>query len=415
MNRRSINPTLPIGLSDIRRLAADAMAACGPPGNSEPDDNSDKTASHRSQMVLPDASDWVSIGDNLLCLSRDFLSRSYQAFADSTVCFEPSALLLQALTRRYLAAENTRTMYGSHEYLAAARAFIRAIGAHDAMLSRMRSCGDLRILANAGTMATSLPSSTLDEYPSTLDEYVGSYWVCVNKIDIHKRVTNSMALARIAHEVVCTHDGDPNSFVVLVDNVNSMQLEHHCRFNYRERVHICGDINHINFVIFVAALNEPRERATTIYVDDVVDVGVKRSALRDMFIGQARRVEKSIDNTLSGVTIGRNTVAINYLHGVHWKVVSGMKTGQVSKSTVSGEADDHSKISRARQRLSSRQLKVVTDNSVVTAWSDRVVKGEPQRKGARNYLPRSHDDDGLISSSRVARQFFGYKGLGKND
>ena len=169
MNARTF-PDLPLELEEIGLLASEALAATVKCRNQEPKEVA-------RSLHHPSLDDWVFLSDNLVALSKDFLSRSNECVAANKGSSHTTTLLMHALTQRCSAAMNPNAAFGAADWLATARSFLAALRVHEVMDYHLRSNADVETMSNGAILASTVSAGCS----------LGNYLLSVEKIKVNTR------------------------------------------------------------------------------------------------------------------------------------------------------------------------------------------------------------------------------------
>jgi hypothetical protein len=398
-------PALPLELKDIGRLASDALAANAESRNHEtpPDDITTEGPSKG-----PTIADWVSINDHLLGLSKDFLLRVNRSMVGDSRCAGPNTVLLHALTQRYVAAMNPNTAYSVGHFLAAARSFISAMEVRQAMDYHLHSCGYIRTLSNASTLAATISGDFNARK-------VGSYWLSVDKVKTTLRRHGKRVVCDALRNFAYKAPLNDRSFIIMVDNINDLNSSTQLVPIGEKNIFSCGNLKATHFVIFMADLlvsNDLTVFDDGILEDDFVRDPISHSSVYDLIRGHSSDTHSRVyfskteaeqfDSARAASQRADVSGIVTHLFSTFQSHYVG-EEGHIRFPTEPFGNSNMESLVHSRLPVAGH---IAPGSIVVSNYSS-----SEQYQIASNDSDIFDDPDAPMSMSRMARAFFGYKGL----
>ncbi len=402
-------PALPFELKDIGRLASDALAANAAIADSHNHGTPSEPIPAHHPSTGPTIADWVSINDHLLGLSKDYLLRANRDLSGDGHLVGAHTVLLHALTQRYFAAINPQTLYSVSDFLTAARSFISAIAARQAMDSCLHSSGFIRTLSNGSTLAATITDDVNVHK-------IGSYWLSVDKVRTARRYSKRVVCDALRRFSDTTPLND-RSFIILVDNISDLNGNNDLVPLGDKNIFACGELKRTHFVIFMTDLLETQELSVVdphTQEDDFAREPISHSSIYDLIRGNASGRARSrvyfSKTEAEQFALARSAVEHANIADFAATLLSRSDLRYAeTRDRICYYADhfvNNNEQSLVRSRISSGR-DISRDPATVSHYSDTAGKDYV----APNDSDIFDDPDAPISMSRMARAFFRYKGL----
>jgi hypothetical protein len=403
-------PALPLELKDIGRLASDALAA-----NTHNDDsNSCKlfcTVPEEHLLIGPTVADWVSINDNLLGLSKDFLLRVNNSLSINGRRIGAPTVLLHALSQRLLAAVSPQVAYDLSHFLTAARSFISAMELRQAMDYYLNSSGSIRTLSTGATLATTLPDESNTRK-------VSSYWLSVDEVKTTTRRHGNRVVCDVLSRFAYMTSLGEGSFIIVVDKIEDLSNNSGLIPLGTNNIFACGNLKKAHFVIFMTDLIDNQELLTvnwSDYDDAFSRVSISHSSLYDLIRSRySDRIHSRLHFSkedaerfaLARAAVEQRSNASSSVAKLFFQFDTPCVETE-DRICFHAKACSNSNVKSTSNERSSGCQHTSHFDEAFSKFSDDVDKHNAGTSDSDMF----DDLDAPMSFSRMARAFFGYKGL----
>lgn len=356
---RSTQHTTKVHASDVIRDAFNVSEACIVAQETNSTDLAERIARIAKYVEPPASSDWVAIRHDLFGLSPTFLRKTYQAVAHGKAVCDRGTLFLQALMLRHivgcLAAQQPVPESHLGNRQTAARSLVRTARLQKSMFSGNSndfSCATLAVKYYDDCM------------------YSDNYLITVNNVcDEQQRGKPNNIVSRVKTALLSVDNTNVNHSVIMVDDINRCDITKH--INYGRNIHLIGNKSDVRFVIVVSG---------------IVNQDKHDRLHKETYGGRVRLDKSLLRDVFSGYCSDRTNHVTNKIGVTNW-----MQSATASNSPAPHTRTDVRGVPFAR-------LQEVQSERITDLLTDQLFEDDT-------------DDETVISSNKVAREFFGYKGL----